>query len=137
MKNKIEQQVVAAISNAEDIKGIGNDLVFLPEFRKLCSERFINRVFTDQEQAYCDAFADPILRYASTWAAKEAVYKAIKQIHPDFPAGWKGIEISRRKPAGLPTVSIKDWSLALKISLTISHDGDYVWALVVINKGGL
>lgn len=84
------------------------------------------------EIAYCESFTDSLQRYASTWAAKEAVYKAIKQLDPS-PLGWKKIEISRAKKAGMPMVLLPDHLKKYELSLTISHDAEYTWALALIN----
>ena len=111
---------------------IGNDLVFIPNFKTSLTDQFKNKVFTEAEIAYCDLFDDSLLRYASTWAAKEAAYKAVKQLD-DFPLNWKKIEIVRNKIAGKPTVIIHQSAFKhTNISLTISHDGDYAWAIVMI-----
>lgn len=111
---------------------IGNDLVFIPDFKYSLTDEFKNKVYTETEIAYCDLFDDSLLRYASTWAAKEAVYKAVKQLDGS-PLNWKIIEISRNKIAGKPTVTIHQPAFnPTNISLTISHDGDYAWAIVII-----
>lgn len=110
---------------------VGNDLVFIPNFKASFSDLFKRKVYTPHEITYCEQFDNTMQRYASTWAAKEAVYKAIKQID-QLTLGWKKIEIIHDKPAGQPQVLIHKKSLAFKISLTISHDGDYVWALAII-----
>jgi len=79
---------------------VGNDLVFIPDFEKSLTEEFKRKVYTANELAYCELFDDSITRYASTWAAKEAVYKALKQF--DAAAiSWKKIE--RWKGWGLTT----------------------------------
>ncbi len=109
---------------------VGNDLVFLPNFKTSFNDLFKKKVYTPAEMAYCDQFDNSLLRYASTWAAKEAVYKAIKQIDQSA-LGWRKIEIIRDKPAGQPQVLIHKKSPVFKISLTISHDGDYVWAIAL------
>ena len=111
---------------------VGNDLVFMPDFIASFNDLFKKKVYTAREIAYCDQFDDRLLRYASTWAAKEAVYKAIKQIDTS-PLGWKKIEITREKAAGIPTVSIRNPNSSYKISLSISHDGSYVWAVALID----
>ena len=110
---------------------VGNDLVFLPNFKTSFNDLFKKKVYTPGEIAYCEQFDHSLLRYASTWAAKEAVYKAIKQIDQSA-VGWKKIEIIRDKPAGQPQVLINKKSPVFKISLTISHDGDYVWAIALV-----
>jgi holo-[acyl-carrier protein] synthase len=111
---------------------VGNDLVFLPDFAASFNDLFKKKVYTAVEIAYCDQFDDHLLRYASTWAAKEAVYKAIKQIDPSL-LGWKKIEITREKAVGIPNVTIHKQGNNFKIGLSISHDGDYVWAVALID----
>ena len=78
---------------------IGNDLVFIPNFKISLTDQFKNKVYTEAEIAYCDLFDDSLLRYASTWAAKEAVYKAVKQLDSSL-LNWKKIEIVRNKLQG-------------------------------------
>lgn len=112
---------------------VGNDLVFIPGFAASFNDLFKKKVYTVNEIVYCNQFDDSLLRYASTWAAKEAVYKAIKQIDPST-LGWKKIEIIRDRPASQPRVVIHKESSVFKISLTISHDGDYVWAIALLKK---
>jgi holo-[acyl-carrier protein] synthase len=112
---------------------VGNDIVFLPNFELSLNELFIKKAYTDNEIAYCDQFDDSLLRYASTWAAKEAVYKALKQMDKEA-LGFKKIEIIREKNAGKPHVIIHQKLPNVKISLTISHDGEYVWAIAFIEK---
>jgi len=110
---------------------VGNDLVHLPAFNRSFTLYFMHRGYTQSEIAYCEQFADCRMRYASTWAAKEAVYKAVKQVDDTIKIWWRDIEIHRPKPQGKPTVTIKKLANQLDINLTISHDGEYVWALAV------
>jgi holo-[acyl-carrier protein] synthase len=112
---------------------VGNDIVFLPNFELSLNGLFIKKAYTENEIAYCDQFDDSLLRYASTWAAKEAVYKALKQIEKSA-LGFKKIEIIREKNAGQPNVTVHQKLPNVKISLTISHDGEYVWAIAFIEK---
>jgi holo-[acyl-carrier protein] synthase len=112
----------------------GNDLVFVPGFEASLTPGFIAKVYTEQEIAYCDRFADSLLRYASTWAAKEAVYKAVKQLDKST-AGWKKIEIIREKIGGRPHVVLHQPQLSrISVSLSITHDGDYAWAVAIAQK---
>lgn len=128
MENKLFHTINETITDEK--LAIGNDLVFLPDFQESFNELFKKKVYTEAEQTYCNSFDQPILRYASTWAAKEAVYKAIKQINPQS-LGWKKVEILREKIAGKPEVKIHH-EHSYKISLSISHDGDYVWAVALV-----
>ncbi|MEI6411916.1 MAG: holo-ACP synthase [Bacteroidota bacterium] len=113
---------------------VGNDLVALPDFRISCTPQFIRRVFNPEEIEYCAQFSDPTLRYASTWAAKEAVYKALKQLDGRVRLWWRDIEISRHKPAGKPTVHVPKLPFQVNCSLSISHDGEMVWAVALIQS---
>lgn len=110
---------------------VGNDLVFIPNFKNSLTDQLKQKVYTSAEVAYCDLFDDSPVRYASTWAAKEAVYKALKQLDP-APLNWKQLEITRDKIAGRPSVILHRDPNKYKVSLTISHDGDYVWAIALI-----
>lgn len=110
----------------------GNDLVFIPDFTASFSDGFKNKVYRPGELAYCEKFANPMERFASTWAAKEAVYKAIKQLDSS-PLGPKNIEIIRSHTAGKPNVVIHKEEADYQISLTITHDGDYAWAIALID----
>lgn len=112
---------------------LGNDLVFLPDFKLSFNNLFQQKVYTPAEISYCELFEDHILRYASTWAAKEAVYKAVKQIY-NKALPFKKIEILREKISGKPEVKLPDDYKNLHISLSISHDGEYVWAVSIIKK---
>lgn len=130
MESKLETSVNEI--TAQRPFAVGNDLVHIADFRLSLTDLFKNKVYTPAEMAYCDSFSDSVQRYASTWAAKEAVYKAVKQLDAS-PLGWKRIEISRAKKAGIPTVVLPPHLKNYEVSLTISHDGDYAWALALIN----
>jgi holo-[acyl-carrier protein] synthase len=130
MKNELEMSVNQI--TAQRTFAVGNDLVHIENFKLSLSDLFKNKVYTPAEIAYCESFTDSLQRYASTWAAKEAVYKAIKQLDAS-PLGWKKIEISRAKKAGMPTVVLPDHLKKYELSLTISHDAEYAWALALIN----
>jgi phosphopantetheine--protein transferase-like protein len=131
MEKDVERSLYALTGDRDVV--IGNDLVFIPNFQLSFTDLFIKKAYTDAEIAYCGQFADSLLRYASTWAAKEAVYKALKQIDKST-LGWKKIEIVREKNAGQPNVVLHNKPGTFKISLTISHDGDYVWAIALVDK---
>ena len=131
----MENEVVNNLFDNSDIHkefALGNDVVYLPNFIPSCTEDFKLKVYTQNEIDYCNSFDQPFLRYASTWAAKEATYKAIKQLDKTL-YGWKSIEILRAKIAGQPEVILHQHQNKFSISLSISHDGDYVWAAVIIN----
>lgn len=62
------------------IIGIGNDLTDIRRIEKSIArygDRFIKRLFTEEEQAKAALRADPIPTYAKRFAAKEACSKAL------------------------------------------------------------
>ncbi len=130
MQSKLEISVNQL--TAQRTFAVGNDLVHIENFKLSLNDLFKNKVYTPAEITYCESFDDSIQRYASTWAAKEAVYKAVKQLDPSS-LGWKKIEIIRAKKAGMPTVVLPEHLKNLEVSLTISHDAEYAWALALIN----
>lgn len=131
MKDNLQKSILDIIPEKDF--AIGNDLVFLPEFEMSFNTLFQQKVFSKDEMEYCDLFNPSILRYASTWAAKEAVYKAFKQIN-QAPLPFKKIEILRSKISGKPSVNLPAQYNNLNVGLTISHDGDYIWAISLIKK---
>ncbi|MFD2731692.1 holo-ACP synthase [Pedobacter alpinus] len=124
--------MIKEIANQQDF-AIGNDVVFLSNFMASYNPLFQKKVYTQKEIDYCEQFEENLLHYASTWAAKEAVYKAIKQLNPK-PISFKKIEILRSKIGGIPSPVLPELYQNLNISLSISHDGDYVWAAAIVKK---
>ena len=58
-------------------------------------ERFVQRVFTDEEIAYCRRRRDANSSFAARFAAKEAAMKALGTGHSQG-VFWRGIEVFRR-----------------------------------------
>jgi holo-[acyl-carrier protein] synthase len=62
------------------IVGLGTDVVGVERIagvHRRQGQRFLDRVYTGDEQAYCLAARDPHERLAARWAAKEACMKAL------------------------------------------------------------
>ncbi len=59
--------------------GLGVDIVEIERMRKILkrSSAFSRKVFSDEERRYCDATSQPEIHYATRFAAKEAVLKAL------------------------------------------------------------
>ncbi|HEY8994827.1 MAG TPA: holo-ACP synthase [Lacunisphaera sp.] len=58
--------------------GLGCDIIETDRIRGVLrkhGDRFLKRVFTEEEQAYCNSLKFPHKHYAARWAAKEAVSK--------------------------------------------------------------
>ncbi len=96
-------------------------------------ERFLARVYTEWERAYCRRNA---LHLAGRWAAKEAVSKVLGL--GVRGVGWREIEI-KRTPLGQPTVTLhgraedrrKHLGLTAPLSVSISHIRDLAVAVAV------
>ncbi len=59
--------------------GIGVDIVEISRMKSILEKTpaFARRVFTDEERSYCDASSRPAAHYASRFASREAVLKAL------------------------------------------------------------
>ena len=102
--------------------------------------RFVERVFTESERAYCEAKKMAAAQsYAARFAAKEAFLKALK-------TGWRGkitwhdIEIVSGEN-GVPSLIIEgearnilDDFGANQIHLSLSHTTDHAVAQVILEK---
>jgi holo-[acyl-carrier protein] synthase len=85
------------------VPGIGVDVVDVDrmKFALERTPRIRQRLFTEDEIAYCEKFRFAERHYAGRWAAKEAVTKALG-------CGliqWNGVEVIRR-PRRAPSVRI-------------------------------
>lgn len=112
---------------------IGNDIVNIPKFAKNLTTAFKKRVFTAREINQIKEYkADPAVRYATTWAAKEAVIKALKQLYGNrLGLRWEDIEIVRKNK--VPTAHIRKPKYKdLSLSLSLSFDQDYAFAVALI-----
>ena len=109
---------------------LGVDIVDVERFRALLgrSPRFVDRFFTYEEQQHCAATADASLGLAGTFAAKEAVMKALR-LTP-APAWARRIEIVRRAD-GAPFAR----AAGREIMVSLSHDGGFAVA-VAVDPGG-
>jgi holo-[acyl-carrier protein] synthase len=111
------------------ILGTGIDIVEVPRVAAAIErfrERFLNRIFTKAEIAYCDSKHNRVERYAARFAAKEA---AMKAIGTGLSRGvtWRDVEVGH-EPGGRPTVVFhgKAAEIALRmgarrVSLSLSH----------------
>src|SRR5580700_8942108 len=91
--------------------------------------RFAQRIYTDAEQRYAAAKPE---RWASRWAAKEAVKKLYGSMGERMPA-YRDIEVVRRR-GGAPQVHVRGEPTDIALSLT--HDGGLAIAVAVNRVGG-
>jgi holo-[acyl-carrier protein] synthase len=81
-----------------NIIGIGVDATDLPRVSGLLSRygnRFLQRVFTEGEIAYCTGRRDPVPHLAGRFAVKEAAMKALGTGH-SRGVRWKDVEVIRK-----------------------------------------
>src|SRR6187200_397210 len=79
------------------ILGLGIDVTDIPRIASAFErygERFLRRVFTDGEIAYCTRRRNPVPHLAGRFAAKEAAMKALGTGHSRGVL-WKDIEVVR------------------------------------------
>ena len=108
----------------------------IEEAIKRYGDRFIRRVFTDGEIAYCRRKRDFASSFAARFAAKEAAMKALGTGHTRG-VYWQGIEVVRR--GGPPGLRFHAGAArrfeqlgATGAFLTLSHSRDLALAHVIL-----
>lgn len=124
------------------IYGIGTDLVQVQRIQEALrrwGERFQNKVFTSYEVRYCLRKRIPGPNFAARFAAKEAFVKALgigirRGVH------WRDVEV-QRGPLGKPVLKLTGRAAEIiqkekidGVFLSLTHDGDYSSAMVVLEK---
>jgi holo-[acyl-carrier protein] synthase len=80
-----------------NIIGLGIDATDIPRIAATLErygERFVNRIFTDGEIAYCRRRRVPAIHFAGRFAAKEAAMKALGTGHSQNVL-WRDVEVVR------------------------------------------
>ena len=123
-----------------EVKGIGVDLAQIPRLRRVVerwNDRFLRRVFTEGEIAYCRRRRDPIPHLAARFAAKEATLKALGT-GLRMGVNWLELEV-RRERGQAPTMVLRGRSEAIaraqggsRVLLSLTHDGDYAMAQAML-----
>jgi holo-[acyl-carrier protein] synthase len=127
------------------IIGIGNDLIDITRIEKTLErfgDRFIQRIFTDVEQAKSDKRRMRAASYAKRYAAKEACSKALGT---GFRKGvfWRDMGVINL-PSGKPTMKLTGGALKrlqeiipdgmeAQIDLTITDEPPTAEAFVIIS----
>ena len=121
------------------IIGLGIDATDLPRIRDTVErfgDRFLHRVFTAGEIAYCTRQRDPVPSLAGRFAAKEATMKALGTGHSRGVL-WKDIEVFRQ--GGPPQLRLSGGAArrfealgARRSLLTITHSEGLALAQVLL-----
>ncbi len=120
------------------IKGTGIDIVNINRINRIIDkwqDRFLKKIYTKAERAYCEKKGRPGQHYAARFAAKEALLKmlgtGLRQVQ------WSEIEITNNH-LGEPQVKLKGKAAELaqkkeikEIHISLSHEKDYTVAHVI------
>src|SRR2546421_7108863 len=121
------------------IVGLGVDIAEVDRVRGAIGrqgERFLKRLYTAKERAYCEKFKNKYERYAGRFAVKEA---AMKALGTGWSRGvrWIDIEVSRRQ-GSRPMLELKGEArkiadqLGVKnIAMSITHTSKQAMAQVI------
>ena len=118
--------------------GLGVDIEQVGRFRVLCrNRRFLRRVFSDAEVAYCLSRKNRAQHFAVRFAAKEAVWKALSDVIRRTKCGISHKDVwVRNLSSGKPEVvlprPLARWARRIEISL--SHTDDYAVAVAVVRR---
>lgn len=121
--------------------GIGTDIVEIDRVRRAVERsgrRFLERVFTPAEIAYCGARKDCYASLAARFAAKEAVIKALGGLKG---GRWVEVEV-RRNEVGCPEILLHGTAAArareigiARVLISLSHSRDYALAFAMATGG--
>ena len=124
------------------IVGMGIDVAEVDRIRAVVeaqAERFLKRVYTPAEVAYCEQFKNKYERYAGRFAVKEA---AMKALGTGWSRGvrWVDVEVVRQR-GGRPTLELKGEAkniadrLGVKhIAVSITHTAEQAFAQVIFES---
>ncbi|MFI5333891.1 MAG: holo-ACP synthase [Chlamydiales bacterium] len=118
------------------IFGIGNDIMEIDrigESYREHGERFLERILTPKERAYCHKHQDLLPHIAARFSGKEAVAKALG-VGIGERLSWQDIEILNDEK-GKPCVTLSPKAMKEfdnpKLFLSISHCKLYVSAVAI------
>ncbi len=119
------------------IVGLGIDVVEISRIKEMeerWGARFIERVFTKEEIAYCSAKANRAESYAVRFAAKEAFAKALGTGW-DGNFQWKDFSVNTEpggKPSAVLSTSMQKKLQNNNVHLSLSHSDQYATAVVIL-----
>lgn len=135
----LQRAASAAARGRGSVVGAGCDLVHVPGFRDKIRDAFLARAYHEDEVAECRDRFDAAESLAARWAAKEAAYKALRQISSaDGLASFRDYvvvtdpesRVPRLRLFGAPAALVE--RLRAEVALSLTHDGDYAAAFVVV-----
>lgn len=119
------------------VKGIGVDIIEIDRVRRSIEsvgDRFLEKVYTSGEIAYCNGKANRYQHLAARFAAKEALSKALSTGWAG-QFSWKDVEILNA-PSGQPSFALHGTLstrlASSRVMLSLSHSDSHVVAMVLI-----
>jgi len=122
------------------IYGVGIDIVKIERIKGVVEKwgrKFLERVFTENEIAYCYEKKEPYLSLAVRFAAKEALIKAIGHAAPVSLTDIEVVNVETGKPFLKLEGRFRDFlknNLIKKAHLSLSHEHEYGIACVVLEQ---
>lgn len=124
------------------IVGVGTDLMEIARIAQSIArfgDRFLRRVYTPREIAYCQRKKNAAESFAARFAAKEAGAKALGT-GISHGVNWLELEVTR-EPSGKPGLELsgraaeraRDLGVAT-ISLSLTHSKEVALAVVVMER---
>ena len=117
------------------ISGIGIDIVEIKKIEdaiKKWGDGFLKKVFTQEEIKYCRSRRFPGVHFASRFAAKEAIAKALGTGFWRKGLKWTDFEIVKTEQGGVE-VQLK----GRKILISMSHCTEYAVANAIVYQKGI
>ncbi|OPX25630.1 MAG: holo-[acyl-carrier-protein] synthase [Candidatus Latescibacteria bacterium 4484_107] len=120
-------------------ESVGIDLVEVKRIQKAAErsgERFMKRIFTERERAYCQKKGNEYGSLAARFAAKEAVFKALGTGW-SMGAKWTDIEVindALGKPEVVLHGKIKELVGTKHVAISLTHTREYAQAVAVLGK---
>lgn len=118
------------------IRGIGNDIMEIERVGVSYAEhgdRFLERVLTKKERAYCQKHQDLVPHLAARFSGKEAIAKALG-VGIGERLSWQDIEILNDEK-GKPCVTLSAKAMkefdSPELLLSVSHSKHYVTAVAL------
>jgi holo-[acyl-carrier protein] synthase len=122
------------------ILGIGTDIVEVQRIRHAIErfgDRFVKRIYTEVEIAYCSSRKNSAMHYAGRFASKEAAFKAMRRGWGG-DISWKDVQV-HNLPSGAPVLTFFGKALELvteqkmtNAHVSISHIEELAVATVVL-----
>jgi holo-[acyl-carrier protein] synthase len=115
------------------IIGLGTDIIEIDRIQEALDKygmRFLNKMFTEAEQAYCLKHSQPARHLAGRFAAKEAVVKALGSGFRDG-ISFLDIEVVNDEQ-GKPHVRFSPKLQHYTVLLSISHCKQYATATAIL-----